>query len=92
MGNSNETDMQWCKRNFTGDEYLFADENEALIDFAMIMQCDHNIISHISSFGWWGAYLNINKEAIIVAPTHYHPDRPDFEHRQGFYPTEWRLV
>ena len=91
-GNSNETDMEWCKRNFTGDEYLFADENDALIDFAMIMQCDHNIISHISSFGWWAAYLNVNKEALIVAPKHYHPDRPDFEHRMGFYPTEWKLA
>jgi len=91
-GNSNETDMEWCKRNFVGEEYIFADENDSLIDFATIMQCDHNIISHISSFGWWAAYLNTKKDSIIVAPKHYHPDRPEIEHRQGFYPTEWTLV
>jgi len=91
-GNSNETDMEWCKRNFVGEEYLFANENDSMIDFAMIMQCDHNIISHISSFGWWAAYLNGNENKIVAAPRHYHPDRPEIEYRPGFYPNEWTLV
>ena len=91
-GNSNETDMEWCHRNFVGDEYLFADENDSMTDFSMIMSCDHNIISHISSFGWWAAYLNPSEEKIVVAPHNYHPDRPELGHRNGFYPETWRLA
>ena len=24
------------------------------------MSCDHNILSHASSFGWWAAFVNKN--------------------------------
>jgi hypothetical protein len=91
-GNSNMSDLEWCRSNFIGDEYLFSDDGSTLGDFSLIMNCDHNIISHISSFGWWAAYLNSNKSAEIVAPIHYHPDMPQYTHRELFYPETWRLV
>jgi hypothetical protein len=91
-GNSNLTDLEWCRENFIGDEYLFSEGNNTLTDFSMIMNCDHNIISHISSFGWWAAYLNTNSDSQVVAPIHYHPDMPQYTHREMFYPNSWRLV
>ena len=90
-GNDNEKDLEWCGRNFVGEEYLLAQPSDSMIDFCLIMLCNHNIISHISSFGWWAAYLNPNNDKIVAAPNKYHPDRPDFNHRQGFYPKEWKL-
>tara|TARA_Y100000034_G_scaffold14973_1_gene15763 strand:- start:703 stop:1593 length:891 start_codon:yes stop_codon:yes gene_type:complete len=91
-GNDNSTDTMWCRQNLRGEEYLFAPPNDSMTDFCLIRECDHNIISHISSFGWWAAYLNPNKNKTVVAPLHYHPDKPVFTHRDGFYPTDWRLV
>ena len=91
-GNDNETDIEWCQRNLIGEEYIFAKPNDTMSDFATIMCCDGNIISHISSFGWWAAYLNKNTEKTVVAPNHYHTDQPAYTHRRGFYPNTWRIV
>ena len=88
----NETDIEWCKRNFIGDEYLFSEGHDAMTDFSSIMLCDHNILSHISSFGWWAAYLNSSENKIVVAPKHYHPDMPEFTHRKGYFPKNFTVL
>lgn len=88
----NQADIKWCKQNFEGHEFLFSEGKSTMEDFSLIMSCDHNIISHVSSFGWWGAYLNNNQTKIVVAPIKYHPDRLDIDYRMGFYPSLWRLV
>ena len=90
--NDNKTDIEWCKQNFQGEEFLFSEGKSVMEDFSLIMSCDHNIISHVSSFGWWAAYLNNNQQKTVVAPIKYHPDRLDIDYREGFYPEEWRLV
>ena len=88
----NKADVEWCKQNFQGDEFLFSEGKSAMEDFSLIMSCDHNIISHVSSFGWWAAYLNNNDSKKVVAPLKYHPDRLDIDYRMGFYPEGWTLV
>ena len=60
-------DIQWCKDNFNGDKYFFADkpyENPVEIDLYLQTQCKGNIISN-SSFSWWGAYLNERTEKVV---------------------------
>ena len=61
-------------------------------DFCLIMSCDYNIISHVSSFGRWAAYLNPNENKKVIAPIKYHPDNLDIDYREGFYPEDWILV
>jgi len=91
-GDNNTSDIDWCKENLKGKDFIFSKNNTTMNDFSLIMCCDHNIISHISSFGWWAAYLNQNLDKIVVAPNHYHPDMPEYTHRNGFYPESWTLV
>jgi len=88
----NSEDMEWCKRNFVGDNFLFSEGKSTMEDFCLIISCDYNIISHVSSFGWWAAYLNPSEDKKVVAPLQYHPDRLDINYREGFYPEEWILV
>jgi len=90
-GNNNVTDIEWCKNSFIGDQFLFSENKTVMEDFSLIMSCDHNILSHVSSFGWWAAFLNKNP-GLTIAPVNYHPDMSNYTHREQFYPSHWKLV
>ena len=55
------------------------------------MSCDHNILSHASSFGWWAAYNNPNPNKIVIAPEFYSPDEPNLK-RPKFYPNQFTII
>jgi len=57
----------------------------------LIKECDHNIMSHSSSFGWWAAYLNSNPNKKVIAPKDYSME-PDSWNREGFYPDNFILI
>lgn len=66
-------DIQWCKDNFVGDEYVFIIGNtgkHSYLDMYMMSRCKHNIISN-STFSWWGAWLNNNDKKIVIAPKYW---------------------
>ena len=54
-------DIEYVKRVFKGNQYIFSQSNDAMMDFTTIMLCDHNITCHQSTFGWWAAFLNNNE-------------------------------
>tara|TARA_R110000751_G_scaffold273984_2_gene374844 strand:+ start:1562 stop:2335 length:774 start_codon:yes stop_codon:yes gene_type:complete len=60
-------DIKWCKSIFKGDAFIFVENNEDYVDLYLISLCKHAIIAN-SSFGWWGAWLNNNKNKMIIAP------------------------
>lgn len=86
------TDMEWCKKTFIGKEYLFSEPHDPVLDFSIIMNCDHNILSLASSYGWWAAYMNPNDNKIVVAPKYYNYNNTDYSKIKGFYPKTWVII
>lgn len=85
----NQGDIQWCKENIKDDRFIFCEGNNDLEDFAIMTNCDHNIVSHSTSFGYWSALLNDNPNKVIVAPKKYVPPDGDGRVQRGFYPPNW---
>lgn len=58
--------IEWCQNNIPCDlNVIFVSDNPDYIDLWVMSLCKHNIICH-STLGWWGAYLNKNKNKIVV--------------------------
>jgi len=81
----NDDDIRWCKDNLGFSAYYSG--GSTMEDFCRIMMCDHTIMSPISSFGWWAAYLSVSGHKKVVAPIKYHSDLEGYTYREGFYPT-----
>lgn len=64
-------DIPWVKENLKIDfETHYIDWNtwkNSFEDMRIMSNCKHNIIAN-SSFSWWWAWLNNNKEKIVIAP------------------------
>jgi hypothetical protein len=79
-------DIEWCKQIFP-EGVVFIGGNQ-FEDLCLMSLCDHNIISN-SSYSWWGAYLNKNKEKRVIAPKNWFiPSKP----LNDLYPKTWITI
>jgi len=64
-------DMDWVKENFKNiKNSYYVDRNiwkNSYEDMRLMSLCKHNIVAN-SSFSWWWAWLNNNKNKIVIAP------------------------
>ena len=60
-------DIGWCRENIRGENLAFSEGRTDLQDFALMRECDHNIIAN-STFSWWAAWLNANPGRRVIAP------------------------
>jgi hypothetical protein len=83
-------DMDWVKDNFKGDNIIYSENNDEILDMCLMSICDNNIIAN-SSFSWWGAYLNKNENKIIIAPKQWFgPNGP--KDTEELIPKEWVII
>jgi hypothetical protein len=63
-------DASWTKTQFTFlNKPIFISDflNNEIEELYLMSRCKHNIIAN-STFSWWGAWLNQNKNKLIIAP------------------------
>jgi hypothetical protein len=88
-------DINWAKDNIkliqqinyvSSSEPTRLDEVEELI---LMSKCKHNIIAN-SSYSWWGAWLNINNDKIVIAPNTW--SLKDTRSRKDIIPNTWHRM
>lgn len=87
-------DIPWCKTNLQSlhNNITHIDGNDDYVDLCMMSMCNHNIIAN-SSFSWWGAYLNKNKNKKIICPINYLQNHELANIINGnYYPKEWIAI
>lgn len=85
-------DIRWVKDHLTLNyEKNYIDHNtgkKSHFDMHLMSLCKHHIIAN-SSFSWWGAWLNPNKEKIVIAPKNWFSN--DLNDRD-LIPSSWVRV
>ncbi len=69
-------DITWAKDNLTfNNNTTFIDNEEPAYEHLYLMsQCKHQITAN-STFSWWAAWLNRNKDKIIITPKYWYYDK-----------------
>lgn len=81
-------DIDWCKKKFNFLPKVIYVENLTSVRSLLLMsRCDHNIIAN-SSFSWWAAWLNKNKEKKVIAPINWFGPRVSHD-ISDLLPKEW---
>ena len=84
-------DVNWVKKNLEIKyPYTVIDFNhgkDSIWDMILMKNCKHNIIAN-SSFSWWGAWLNENKNKIVIAPKCWFANGA----KTDIVPTKWKRI
>lgn len=85
-------DLAWVKEAFPRRPGVTIVENSRhhqTLDLHLMTLCRHQIIAN-STFSWWAAYLNDNREKIVVAPSSWLQGEPACTAED--YPAGWVLL
>ena len=80
-------DISWCENNFNFDNMIFSRGFDPVEDVTLMSKCHHNIIAN-SSFSWWGAKLNQNKDKKVIAPSLWYGPKMNIE-TKDLIPESW---
>lgn len=71
-------DIEWVKNNIkTKYKNVYVDWNKgdkSYVDLHLMSHCRHHILAN-SSFSWWGAWLNQNRDKIVIAPKQWFQEK-----------------
>ena len=80
-------DMDWVEKNLKLSRCTYINNNKdknSYVDMYLMSLCQHNIIAN-STFSWWGAWLNISENKIVIMPNKWLNDR----NCEDIYPENW---
>lgn len=71
-------DMEWVNKHLKFDlpttTIIHNTGKNSFEDMRLMSLCKHNIVAN-SSFSWWGAWLNRNKNKVVIAPKVWIADK-----------------
>lgn len=84
-------EISWCRKNFDWLENKIFIEEGACENFELTKNCKHIILAN-STFSWWAAFLNPNKNKVVVAPKKFYNREQHKLKNHKLLPKEWGWI
>lgn len=88
-------DPDYVEREFAGitnAHVVRGNQERGWEDMFLMSMCSHNIIAN-STYSWWGAWLNTNKNKTVVAPSQWFtPKQMITTDVTDLFPESWHLL
>ncbi|WP_293739919.1 alpha-1,2-fucosyltransferase [uncultured Parabacteroides sp.] len=86
-------DIEWVRNCalFEGDKFVIVDNISSRPDYEdllLISKCKHQIIAN-SSFSWWGAWLNVNEDKVVISPKQWLNEPSSNNLINDLIPKDW---
>jgi hypothetical protein len=82
-------DIKWCEENFNFiKNKIFITGNEDYIDLYLMSMCKNNITAN-STFSWWAAWMNENKNKKVICPNLWFGPRLQHYITSDLYCENW---
>jgi len=87
-------DIEWCKTDLieSHESITFIEPGLDYVDLILMSMCN-NIITANSSYSWWAAYKNTNKNKQVTCPMNYLKSYSPWSHiNTNYYPQTWKSI
>tara|TARA_R110000824_G_scaffold213711_1_gene399998 strand:- start:7 stop:792 length:786 start_codon:yes stop_codon:yes gene_type:complete len=84
-------DIEWCKETFENPRHVFIEKQDDVLDLYLMSKIPNNIIAN-SSFSWWAAWLNENKNKKIISPSVWFGPKNQHLTMKDLIPDDWQKI
>jgi len=84
-------DIEWCKKTFKGNNNIFIEKQDDVLDLYLMSKITNNIIAN-SSFSWWAAWMNKNEDKKVIAPSVWFGPKNSHLNKKDLIPEEWQIL
>jgi hypothetical protein len=87
-----EKTILYLENNFPNITFIKVEDSVEDWEQLLLMSCcKHNIIAN-SSFSWWGAYFNENKDKIVCYPEKWFGPKKSHLSVKDLFPSQWNMI
>ncbi len=85
-------EIEWVEKNMGfADKCIYVNKKHKLTSYEELIvmsHCKHDIIAN-STYSWWGAWLNSNKDKIVIGPREWFLSKDDTNSGLNIMPESW---